>query len=300
MIEATVGYSPLSTAGMYFFSVSLIIYRPTTRTKRTMPLYAIIDGLPGSGKNYMCNMISKLGYTVADVDDFSQAALAKDMESCEDFYKNFEKTKRKINEFIKAKKNKPVVLCGIATMLGSPDFTDGPCTKSIVDCPFGCTRIWLDVVDPQYKPSKTLLKQIYAALPELNKHSIGELNDLLESTRRAVLREFRDEPSGMLAWANMSKEEKRTEGVFWELPIPKSITRKGINEKEARKLLFDTSLGDFISQFKRYFMAMLEIQVEDGVHNNRARAIGNGFAPMRPDDILRLLQTKISRKQMTK
>ena len=81
-------------------------------------LVAIIEGLPGCGKSYLCGKIDDLGYTTGDIDTFSQPLLQKGYADCSDFKKNMIAMVRKnIYEWLATNKGEKIVLCGVSEFL---------------------------------------------------------------------------------------------------------------------------------------------------------------------------------------
>ena len=245
-------------------------------------LVAVIDGLPGSGKGYVCNMFKAAGYIIADLDDFTQKQLAvpKASSSCKGFKTVFGSVADQIHRFVKKQKG-DVVLCGVSSMLFD---TTGKCAVPVHKCTGACHRIWLEVAPGRgYQLHKKLAARIKAH-PKLRRLSKTIVMDLVESTRRAVVREFRAKEVG--EWRGMTRAERVDEGVFWALPLPgakngpKGIGRKGIDGQSVVDLI-TMDLNNFISKYYAYVVAMLQVQAEDGVHLNRVRALKNGFKPMR-------------------
>lgn len=251
-------------------------------------LIAVIDGLPGSGKGYVCNIFAKAGFKVADLDDFSQKQLTNPLaqNSCSSFKKVFSIVAQKIKRFVK-KQKQDVVLCGVSTMLFDET---GNCKVPIHGCHQKCKKIWLEVAPKRgYILNKRMQKKIQT-IPELKRVSKTIIMDLLESTRRACVREFRKKE--VKIWKSWTSQQRIEEGSFWCLPRPGQkdgpihIPRNGADQQDVIDLIV-MDLNSFIVKYYKYMTAMLDIQIEDGVHKNRTRALKNNFRPMRLEKIMK-------------
>lgn len=234
-------------------------------------LIATIEGLPGCGKSFLCGKIHDLGYATADVDDFSQAYLRRGYHDCDDFQTGMiERVKADIRQWVNNLANgTKVVLCGVSGFL----FED-KCLGSVVDCDTECHKIWLDIAPRTMKNYK---KYKIAGMSKVSNM------ELLESTRRAVLREFT--ASELSKWKSMTPQQRQKEGVFWELRPPS----QALTDVEFMKL-FHQKLDTFIDAYETYFNAMLDVQLEDNVHLSRDSAIkARGFKPMTFKKILATL-----------
>lgn len=234
-------------------------------------LVATIEGLPGCGKSFLCGKIHDLGYATADVDDFSQAYLRRGYHDCDDFQTGMiARVRTDITKWVNSLADgTKVVLCGVSGFL----FED-ECLGSVVDCSAGCQKIWLDIAPRTMK--------------NYNRHKIAGMSkvsnmELLESTRRAVLREFT--ASELSKWKSMTSRQRKEEGGFWKLRPPSHA----LTDLEFMKL-FHMDLNTFIDTHETYFSAMLDVQLGDNVHLSRDSAIKTRrFKPMTFEKILATL-----------
>jgi hypothetical protein len=234
-------------------------------------LIALIEGNPGSGKGHVCGQLEhRAGFAQLDLDDFTQTELVAD--DCDHFHHNMTRAARRVSAAVK-KSKLDVVVCGVNNF-AFEDF----CDAQVLD---GVDKIWLDISSRHFRPSRALRA-------EKNHHGLNEMStrdfsDLLESTRRAVVREFK--ANDLRTWQNMTKVERAEEGIFWELQPPSTA----LSADEATSLIFDVSLNEFYSMYPDYMSAMLAVQVEDGVHLNRQRAREQGLIFMSPDQVIEYL-----------
>jgi len=260
-------------------------------------LKALIEGLPGSGKTYFSNKhLTKRGYLIKDVDDYSQPLFEEEYHDCPDFKKRLVgKVRKQVNSFLKNNSTKSVVMAGISTFL----FENG-CEDTAINCNDGCHKIWLDIGpdDFNYDPN---MPQIEAILDNKDFQKLSLPTDeekatvveLLESTRRAILREFSEKE--VKVWKDMDDVVRKENGSFWELPRPGEVNAafgniiipsSGLSPGSVEyNKLFTMNLNDFIDNLDSthpYFDNMLDIMIEDSNHLNRAKAIQRGFIPMKP------------------
>ena len=166
---------------------------------------------------------------------------------------------------------------------------DRKCSADVTKCARGCNKIWLEVSERRWRP-RASFRKLLASYPQLSRKSAAVIADLVESTRRAVVREF--SPVETKAWKELTAAGRREE-VFWELPRPgrggpPNVSARGVSKKQKLELMF-MPVNDFIQTYPEYMKAMLQVQIEDGVHLNRERAVKKGFRPMRVEAILKKL-----------
>lgn len=237
-------------------------------------LIAVLEGNPGSGKGYVCSQLERAGLAQFDLDDYTQAELFAD--DCDNFHENMSNAAQRLNADIK-KSEKDAVVCGVN------NFTfDESCNAQVLAGGADrIIRIWLDISSKRFRPSKALLEEkSYHGLTHMSNR---DFSDLVESTRRAVIREFK--ASELRVWQKMSRKERADEGVFWQLPPPK----RALSASDATSLIFDISLNEFYSIYPDYMSAMLAVQIEDGVHLNRQRAREQGLKFMSPEEVIERL-----------
>ena len=242
-------------------------------------LVALIAGLPGSGKSALSRIASSLGFVTADLDDFSQHLINnKTYSSCQHFTTDMiDVIKHRINRFLLKHQDSPVVLCGLSTFV-----YDHSCVRHIADCTGDCKAIWIDIIPDVFHPPRGYTKHI----PEL-----------LESTRRAVLREF--QPKQVRRWRSWSHTRRADEGSFWKLSPPgtygpKNIPRTGLTPQKCDQLL-RLPLHTFITTYPLYFDTMYQDLVDDGYSESRAIALKRGFVPMRMPHVLELLKDTLDK-----
>jgi hypothetical protein len=108
----------------------------------------IVDGLPGCGKNHLCNLITDKGYRTADIDSWSQDVLKKSFRDFSQFQKCVKKEiTDKIHELLTMNPHRKFVLCGVSAMI-YPDNTGADVRT--VDVVHGadtndCQKIWVDI-----------------------------------------------------------------------------------------------------------------------------------------------------------
>jgi hypothetical protein len=243
-------------------------------------LVAIIDGLPGCGKNYLCGLIKIKGYLTADIDIWSQDVLKRTFRSFAQFQKSVKKEiTDKIHDLLAKNPDEKFVLCGVSAMIFPDDDPEADVrTVDVFNCSdaTNCKRFWLDI-----SPSA----EEFTCPP-------GYDPEMLETTRRAVLREFN--PVEVKEWLGMDISRREEEGAFWtlarpgEMNGPKDIPESGVDES-VRVALFKQPLKTFIRTYSEYFTAMLEGLIDDGYHENRQRALERGFVPYSQSEILNIL-----------
>jgi broad-specificity NMP kinase len=233
-------------------------------------LVAIVNGLPGCGKNHLCDEIATLGYNTADIDEWTQPFLKKNYKDFKQFKDNVQtQITAKIEKKLRDDKDKKYVLCGVSAL----GYDDG--TKTEYVNIFKCDetkRYWLDITPKEWKDIDSNLDC-----------------ELLNAARYAVLREFKKDNTAH--WLTMSEQEREEEGLFWtyarpgEVDGPIDVPSSGLDALEFQEL-WDLNLKEFMARYRKYHDAMLNDMIKDGYMKNRTRALAQGFQPLSRSDIL--------------
>ena len=234
-------------------------------------LVVLIEGLPGCGKNFMC---SKLHQEIQraqcfhaeyhDIDTFSQSVLENDNMT-------FARKITAIRTAIKNALNDPTVcyiLCGVSGVLHptTSKFNSYlPASKA-----YEYIKLWLDI-SPSYQDFTDAIKALKPKIPSQYWSNAAEL---LESSRRAVLREMKHDELDV--WKNMP-EDLKSEDIFYSLEVPK----KPLTNDEFQRF-FRMPLSELIKQqvpntkgklFSVYVKGMMLQLMEEGYLENKSRCI---------------------------
>ena len=247
------------------------------------PLIVAVEGLPGCGKNYICNKLNMMLQQMLSVDGAKICkVIYKDLD---DFSQNRTETvfntqmrniRGEINKFIedstRIEENRyrqvVILLCGVSFLQntrGKP--------VSMLPTNVNTLRLWLDIVPRDKEGVAENVARIIEPFKSMQEQLSDEVFvELIESSRRATLREFR--PHEL---ENDWKADPENHD-FAGLPIPS----EPLSDQEFDRQL-KLPLMDFIQDtyFKPYLRAMLQALINDQYGSNRANAVQvNGFQPV--------------------
>lgn len=228
----------------------------------------IIEGYPGAGKTYLGQQIQALGVPnvhVLDADDFTQDLIADSYETCDDFRQRMVEVAR--SRIARAIASIPpdhtVVLGGVINMRFGDDVTD--CSFLVAGCArcggvrlrHEARRVWLDITPP----------------------GGDDYDELLESVKRAVLRELREPASKWVA-------DPRSDDP-WDRQRPPA---RPLTTTEFQAL-FHEDANRFRRLHPRYTAAMeASFALDNITPGQKRRAAENGFTPMSAEAILALFR----------
>lgn len=305
---------------------------------------AIIEGLSGSGKTFTLTSLKKMNKNliVKDLDDFTQSAFI----SHDNYKDSINEIKNNINNWMNTQdKNKYIIFGGIHTIVVKikNEYKFIPILD--LDKLKNCLLIYLDITPKKiHLNTRCSKKKINrkVSLPKFKKcvfndnfwnlYRIPKLTknkkdrspnkylgvfaniEMLEATRRAVLREFKKD--SLKEWINFTKYDLDSWNRYksMESPYPKrgSETRKKLKVpsfyhlKPPRKIkngisrkLFsrymNMDLKKFIKIFKPYFDNMFEDLYWDKMDRNRDIILNLYKAiPLKYETILKIFDQKIT------
>ena len=162
-----------------------------------------LDGLPGSGKSYMCSQLAEShGYSVIELDEITQRPGSRFGFTCaiegkEQLEAAFHRELAKLLAATQERGAQMVLLCGVSKIVSEWG------EVSVLPSGLTTTKLWIDIAPPselEFSGELQLSAERLSALG-VPAHHIAEV---VESARRSVLRDLRDtQPE---AWAETAED----------------------------------------------------------------------------------------------